>query len=164
MRSICPSDYYNSKSGYKVYLEIHPLSKLPSDPEIFNLKCSEKCKKIENNNQCDNQCNSLACLYDNGECDGIDNPDFELDRPSAFYESIDYTNILLNRKLGFKNRKREWVPHMPFMLSKSIISELQSKLEKEFNTTSSHKLRVKNDVQEGGLTVLNSIQETTKNP
>ena len=72
------------------------------------------------------ECNLLACLYDNDECDQIDNPD-EPFSGEAFYKSIDYTNLLFNHQFEIDQRKRRWLSHMPFMIRRSIIAELQAR-------------------------------------
>ena len=51
-------------------------------------------EELGSNDACDRDCNLLACLYDNDECDQIDNSD-EPFTGEAFYKSIDYTNCFL---------------------------------------------------------------------
>ena len=73
------------------------------------------------------ECNLLACLYDNNECDHIDNPN-ESFGDEGFMKSIDYTNLLFNSRFEIDQRKRRWLPHMPFMTRRSIITELQARV------------------------------------
>ncbi|KAI4454769.1 stealth protein cr1 conserved region 1 [Holotrichia oblita] len=63
----------------------------------------------------------------------------------AYLESLQYTNRLLNTHYGFILR---YVPaHMPFLIDKDIMSELHRKFKSEFDMTSQHKFRTKNDMQ-----------------
>ena len=76
----------------------------------------------------------MACRYDDGDCDGRESnlQDYKNPRDNElFYPSIDFTNILLETKLKLHNRWREWVPHYPFMISKSVMSELQMKIARK---------------------------------
>ena len=63
----------------------------------------------------------------------------------AFSGSLLHVNRIYNRAFGYKARK---VPsHMPHMVDVDIMEELQAKFPREFDETSSHKLRSKNDMQ-----------------
>ena len=56
---------------------------------------------------CDEDCNLLACRYDDGDCDGRESnlKDYKNGlEEELFYPSIDFTNILLNTKLKMNNR------------------------------------------------------------
>ena len=99
----------------------------PSSHEIFNLECPEFCENLAGNDQCDSECNLFACGYDDSDCDGVDNSiaDEYQNSRELFYQSIDFTNILFQRKLNLRNKWRKWIPHYPFMFQKSIISQLQ---------------------------------------
>ena len=44
-------------------------------------------------------------------------------------------------------RWREWIPHMPFLFDKVVLADLQNIFSAEYNQTSSHRFRAKNDVQ-----------------
>lgn len=66
---------------------------------IYEDVCSEECEELFNNNVCDLECNLLQCLYDNGDCDGEDNPDQPM-TGEPFYRSIDFVNLLFNRKFN----------------------------------------------------------------
>jgi len=150
INTVCPEDYFNESEGYKVYLFNSILDGHPSYQTIFGLTCPEKCLTLAENGKCDEDCNLLACRYDDGDCDGREsNPqDYKNPRDNElYYPSIDFTNILLETKLKLHNRWRVWVPHYPFMISKSVMSELQMKLARFYNQTSGHRFRAKNDVQ-----------------
>jgi len=150
INTVCPEDYFNESEGFKVYLFTSILAGHPSYQTIFGLKCPEKCLTLAENGKCDEECNLLACRYDDGDCDGrVSNPqDYKNPRDmKLFYPSIDFTNILLETKLKMHNRWRQWVPHYPFMISKSVMSELQMKIARFYNQTSGHRFRAKNDIQ-----------------
>ena len=66
---------------------------------IYEDLCSDECEELFNNNVCDLECNLLQCLYDNGDCDGEDNPDQPM-TGEPFYRSIDFVNLLFNRKFN----------------------------------------------------------------
>lgn len=60
-------------------------------------------------------------------------------------DSLKYVNKLLNKKFGPSARK---VPaHMPHMIDKELMKELQETWADDFEATSSHQLRHKNDMQ-----------------
>lgn len=63
----------------------------------------------------------------------------------AYRESLQHTNRLFNTKYGFKPR---FVPaHMPFLIDKDIMKELQESFAGEYAKTSSNRLRAKDDIQ-----------------
>ncbi|XP_076153324.1 N-acetylglucosamine-1-phosphotransferase subunits alpha/beta-like [Alosa pseudoharengus] len=63
----------------------------------------------------------------------------------TFADSLRYVNKLLNGQFGFKSRK---VPaHMPHMIDRLIMQELQDVFPKEFDKTSSHRVRHSEDMQ-----------------
>uniref|UniRef100_A0A8C4RXW9 N-acetylglucosamine-1-phosphotransferase subunits alpha/beta n=1 Tax=Erpetoichthys calabaricus TaxID=27687 RepID=A0A8C4RXW9_ERPCA len=63
----------------------------------------------------------------------------------TFADSLRYVNKLLNRKFGFTSRK---VPaHMPHMVDRIVMQELQEMFPEEFDITSSHKVRHSEDMQ-----------------
>jgi len=138
---ICPEDYFRDEDEIIYFNPAYP-----SGQFIYELECPSNCSALGSNNACDMGCNLLACLYDNDECDQIDNPD-EPFSGEAFYKSIDYTNLLFNARFNVDQRKRRWLSHMPFMIRKSIVFDLQSIFAREYNITSAHRLRAKNDVQ-----------------
>ena len=70
---------------------------------IYEDVCSEECEELFNNNVCDPECNLLECLFDNGDCDGEDNPDQPM-TGEPFYRSIDFVNLLFNRKFNLDER------------------------------------------------------------
>lgn len=63
----------------------------------------------------------------------------------SFAESLLHVNMLYNRVYGFETRR---VPaHAPHLIEKHIMGELQEKFPKEWEETSSHKLRSPKDMQ-----------------
>ncbi|KAL4612671.1 N-acetylglucosamine-1-phosphotransferase subunits alpha/beta [Arapaima gigas] len=63
----------------------------------------------------------------------------------TFADSLRYVNKLLNGQFGFTSRK---VPaHMPHMIDRLIMQELQDMFPSEFDKTSSHKVRHSEDMQ-----------------
>lgn len=63
----------------------------------------------------------------------------------TFADSLLHVHRIYNRKFGYMGRK---VPaHMPHMIDKKVMEELQDMLPEEFDKTSSHKLRSPDDMQ-----------------
>ncbi|XP_012941088.1 N-acetylglucosamine-1-phosphotransferase subunits alpha/beta [Aplysia californica] len=63
----------------------------------------------------------------------------------TFGDSLRHVNRIYNKKFGFASRK---VPgHMPHMIDKNIMFELQARFPVEWDTTSSHKIRSSTDMQ-----------------
>ncbi|XP_030071271.1 N-acetylglucosamine-1-phosphotransferase subunits alpha/beta isoform X2 [Microcaecilia unicolor] len=63
----------------------------------------------------------------------------------TFADSLRYVNKLLNSKFGFTSRK---VPaHMPHMIDRIVMQELQDMYPAEFDKTSAHKVRHSEDMQ-----------------
>ncbi|XP_030635121.1 N-acetylglucosamine-1-phosphotransferase subunits alpha/beta isoform X2 [Chanos chanos] len=63
----------------------------------------------------------------------------------TFADSLRYVNKLLNSQFGFASRK---VPaHMPHMIDRLIMQELQDTFPDEFDKTSSHRVRHSEDMQ-----------------
>lgn len=63
----------------------------------------------------------------------------------TFADSLRYVNKLLNSQFGFTSRK---VPaHMPHMIDRLIMQELQDIFPKEFDKTSGHRVRHSEDMQ-----------------
>ncbi|MEQ2168250.1 hypothetical protein GOODEAATRI_012411, partial [Goodea atripinnis] len=63
----------------------------------------------------------------------------------TFAESLRYVNKLLNGQFGFTSRK---VPaHMPHMIDRLVMQELQDTFPEEFDKTSGHRVRHSEDMQ-----------------
>ncbi|KAK0167264.1 hypothetical protein PV327_004686 [Microctonus hyperodae] len=66
-------------------------------------------------------------------------------RLDTYAESLLYVNRIYNAAYGFERRR---VPvHMPHLLDKWIVDDMQKKFESEFKKTSSHKVRNSQDMQ-----------------
>ena len=66
-------------------------------------------------------------------------------RLDTYAESLLYVNKIYNTAYGFERRR---VPaHMPHLLDKWIIAEMQEKFETEFKKTSAHRVRDSEDMQ-----------------
>lgn len=57
-------------------------------------QCSPSCKGKGQNGRCDTNCNTMKCLYDNGECEGVDS--FTPHTP--YRNSVMFVNYLLDNK------------------------------------------------------------------
>ncbi|XP_014209728.1 N-acetylglucosamine-1-phosphotransferase subunits alpha/beta [Copidosoma floridanum] len=63
----------------------------------------------------------------------------------TYAESLLYVNKIYNKAYGFERRK---VPaHMPHLLNRTVIAEMQEKFALEFDKTSSHRVRDPEDMQ-----------------
>ncbi|XP_011495372.1 PREDICTED: N-acetylglucosamine-1-phosphotransferase subunits alpha/beta [Ceratosolen solmsi marchali] len=63
----------------------------------------------------------------------------------TYAESLLYVNKIYNKAYGLERRR---VPaHMPHLLDKTVIIEMQKKFSREFDKTSSHRLRNPEDMQ-----------------
>ena len=141
---VCPDDYWSSDSGYKVHVDKHSTSFLSewlesSFSAVFYPRCSNWCKKRGQNGVCDEDCNSQTCIFDSNECVP------PTSNRASFYDSVDYVKALFNDKLGYSYR---WLPeHMPLMINKRVVLDLQNTFRKELELTSSHRTRQRNDIQ-----------------
>ncbi|NXG72513.1 GNPTA phosphotransferase, partial [Baryphthengus martii] len=74
-----------------------------------------------------------------------DGKNFGRQLKDTFADSLRYVNKLLNSKFGFTSRK---VPaHMPHMIDRTVMQELQDMFPEEFDKTSFHKVRHSEDMQ-----------------
>ena len=121
MKPICPSAFI-SDSGYHQFYRSKAV------------QCNSKCENNKlANGICDAQCNTPVCYHDGGDCDVINSEcefddigrDETLDSKSndkkrSFYKaSLDFNNLIFNKKFGPKNR--QMVPHMPLIFNKNIL-------------------------------------------
>ncbi|XP_075168953.1 N-acetylglucosamine-1-phosphate transferase subunits alpha and beta [Haematobia irritans] len=65
--------------------------------------------------------------------------------PDIFSESLIHTNMLLNRRFGFK--ARHVIAHVGLLLEKNIIETIHKDFKNEILTTAQHRFRAANDVQ-----------------
>ena len=88
---------------------------------MLEKKCSEDCDPINiGDGTCNQECNSLACLWDGNDCDGIIPPGGEKDHRETFFQSIDFVNVLYERSLT-RGSERNNLPHVPYMFDIEII-------------------------------------------
>ncbi|KAH0616991.1 hypothetical protein JD844_028532 [Phrynosoma platyrhinos] len=100
-----------------------------------------------------------ASIQDNWECEEIreeetlkkemayftDSKQIGRQLKDTFADSLRYVNKLLNSKFGFTSRK---VPaHMPHLIDRKVMQELQDLFPEEFDKTSFHKVRHSEDMQ-----------------
>ncbi|XP_078075653.1 N-acetylglucosamine-1-phosphotransferase subunits alpha/beta isoform X2 [Mustelus asterias] len=75
----------------------------------------------------------------------IDSKQMRRKLQDTFADSLRYVNKLLNTKFGFASRK---VPaHMPHMIDRFIMDDLQAMFPEAFDKTSNHKVRHSEDMQ-----------------
>ena len=109
------SDFWTPEKGYRIY------KNGPTARKVLEEKCSEDCVSIKmGDGDCNQECNSLACLWDGNDCDGVIPPGGEPDHRPAFYQSIDFVNVLFETTLA-EGTKRYDVPHVPLMMDIEII-------------------------------------------
>ena len=90
------------------------------------------------NGECDEDCNLLACRYDDGDCDGREsNPkDYKNSRANElFYPSIDFTNILLETELKLHNRNCSLYVIVFFFAVLAAISPVQALSSEELKNS-----------------------------
>ena len=60
------SDFWTKEKGYKVYKN-GPIGK-----KFLEQKCPEDCVSVKmGDGTCDQECNTIACLWDGDDCDGV---------------------------------------------------------------------------------------------
>ena len=60
------SDFWTSEKGYKVY------KNGPIGRKVLEQKCPEDCVSVKmGDGTCDQECNTIACLWDGDDCDGV---------------------------------------------------------------------------------------------
>ena len=115
---VCMSDFWTPEKGYKIY------KNGPIGRKVFEEKCSEDCDSIKmGDGTCNQECNSLACLWDGNDCDGIVPPGGEKDHREAYFQSIDFVNVLYEKTLT-QGSERNNLPHVPCMFDIEIIKGL----------------------------------------
>ena len=156
-------DFWTAEDGYKLYTSAE-ISRKP-----LKENCSENClKRLISNGRCDVECNSLACLWDGNDCDGVDAPNDKDKRPT-YFKTLDFVNTLYELNLKH-NGTRYKMHHTPLMVNREIMTDLQDTFPLYFDMTSSHRKRQKNDMQFAFsyanwlLEAANSSQTTLNNP
>ena len=109
------SDFWTPENGYKIY------KNGPIGSKVFEEKCSADCDSDKmGDGTCNQECNSLACLWDGNDCDGIVPPGGEKDQREAYFQSIDFVNVLYEKTLT-QGSERNNLPHIPCMFDIEII-------------------------------------------
>ena len=113
--SVCMSDFWTPEGGYKIY------KNGPIGRKVLEEKCSDDCDSRKmGDGICNQECNSLACLWDDNDCDGIIPLGGEKDHREAYFQSIDFVNVLYERSLT-QGSERNNLPHVPYMFDIEII-------------------------------------------
>ena len=81
------------------------------------------------------QCNKFGCLWDNYACENIEPLRRYRDRRESYHQSVDFTQLVLDRKFNTKVANRTWNPHMSFMLDKRILRDIITDLPRETSMT-----------------------------
>ena len=109
------SDFWTKEKGYKIYKD----SKLGR--KVLKKKCPEDCAPSKiGNGKCDQECNTLACLWDDNDCDGIEPSGGNKDNREAYFQSLDFVNVLYEKTLT-EGSERNWISHVPLMFDIEII-------------------------------------------
>ena len=115
---VCPSDFLTKEGDYIIYR---------SNENFCNTHMNVSChSEMLGDGNCDHICNSKDCQEDGGDCPHeasykIFNSFEDLNKSTrgSWEASIDYLNILFNKKLG-PNRRYNF-PHSPMLVEKKIM-------------------------------------------
>jgi len=147
LRPICPTDFISEKDELLIYLkDLNHITEYARKKK-YDWKCN--CDEtLLGNGVCDVNCNKFECMWDNHDCDNIEPkwPKYR-DGRESYHQSVDFTQLVLDRKFETKVTNRTWNPHMPFMLDKRILDDISTELPLETSLTSSHQTRKKTDLQ-----------------
>jgi len=141
----CPRDFVSDESGFVVrsggaeygFMKRHFFA--PA-------KCSESCLAKRDNDVCDDQCNTVNCLYDGNECAKQLPPG---DGRPSWFGAVHFTFAMLIEKAGFElvARSAVKVTHTPLLMNTRILADLRSHFGAYYTETSSHHTRQRNEVQ-----------------
>ena len=87
------------------------------------------------NGVCDENCNEFECFWDNHDCDNIEPKWWYRDGRESYHQSVDFTQLVLDRKFKTKVTNRTWNPHMPFMLDQRILEDITNEFPIETSLT-----------------------------
>ena len=139
-RPVCLSNFWTKETGYKLILG----SEIARNYDLKD--CPKDClTTYYADGICDEHCNKLTCVWDGNDCDAKEPDNQKPDGRIAWLRSVQYVNVLYDRNLINEVR---WTAqdHIPIMLNRHIMTELQTKFSREFAVTSAHKIRRKNDM------------------
>ena len=87
------SDFWTSEKGYKIY------ENGPINMKVLKQKCPEDCLSAKiGDGTCDQDCNTIACLWDGDDCDGVIPVGMAFNMYGPY--SIGRTRFTLNRILN----------------------------------------------------------------
>jgi len=132
-KTICYSDFWTEELGYIM----RTVGNLHVAPE--HMICPQKCMDRAISAACDNECNRVGCLYDEGRCD------MEILSGESYLHSRDFNYMLFHNIMG-KDRI-SGVHHIPLLVNTHIMDQLQKKFKRFYEATSRHKIRHRNDIQ-----------------
>jgi len=147
----CPSDFYTKKEGYKLYASMQ------------TVRCDRKCpNELLRNGECNEECNKPMCAFDGGDCG-----DEDISTVLPIYPDgagVHTTKQIsahhqLTRLFGGADRLKH--PHLPIMINREIMEEMQVQMEPVFANMSSHRFRDNYDMQYQFL-YDNYLRETKK--
>ncbi|KCV68485.1 hypothetical protein H696_04778 [Fonticula alba] len=137
---VFPDDFLTESRGQRVFLT-WPIP-----------NCASGCPHLWlGDGTCQPQCNVARCNFDAGDClKGHPSP-----APAplaegyrtrdAFGDSLAFVNVRLSQVYGPKIRRA--VAHMPHLIDRRVMADLQTVFRDEFDQTSSHQLRHAKDMQ-----------------
>ena len=100
LRPACPDDFITPDGKVKVYIKPGHLT-LYTRKEKYKSQCSSSCKSMGKNGKCDAKCNTMRCLYDNGECGDAAHRKLHEEGYSAYHTSVLFVNYLLDFKYKY---------------------------------------------------------------
>ena len=92
LRPSCPDDFITPDGKIKIYTEPEHFTFYTTKKNYEN-QCSSSCKQMGQNGQCDTKCNTMNCLYDNGECDDVAHQKLPKE---AYHNAVMFVNYLLD--------------------------------------------------------------------
>lgn len=131
---VCWSDFYTKQSGTNIFY-------MKNWGMIHESKvCSDEClAESYGNGVCNNQCNTVQCRYDGGDCHN------EHQHAATFANAIQFTQVLLSEAFGRK--LRYYIGHTAGLYERTFFSHLERQFFTEMNQTSFHRVRHVADVQ-----------------
>ena len=115
---VCPTDFITKEGAYMSYR---------SNENLCSTNVIGSChSEMLGNGKCDQICNTKNCQVDGGDCP-YEMPidwttviqDLKETNRSSWEASIDYVNIVFNKKLGPSRRYN--FPHTPMLVEKKIM-------------------------------------------
>ena len=70
---------------------------------------------LRGNGYCNQMCNTMECLYDNGDCDGIDPIANKRDSREAYHNSVDFVNYLLDYQYKYVSKSFLPIQSRPYL-------------------------------------------------